>query len=147
MINTEASAVIGPTPKCVISRIAPGRFLASRSTAAVNSSIVGFILSSKPNNSCRRRLAQGPNASFSNCARPHGSVSDHHTHQSLPQKIKSSESSGGNLHLSTSTLTTLNPKSSAQQVKTPTTTVKLVDRLLDQQGLRPGGSARSPPHP
>jgi DNA invertase Pin-like site-specific DNA recombinase len=54
----------------------------------------------------------------------------------------------------TETLTTLNPKSSAQQVKTPTTTVKLVDKLLDhhiyseiadilnQQGLRPGGSAR-----
>jgi len=29
-----------PTPGCVISRIASGRFLASRSTAAVNSSIV-----------------------------------------------------------------------------------------------------------
>ena len=54
----------------------------------------------------------------------------------------------------TETLTTLNPKSSAQQVKTPPTTVKLVDKLLDhhiyseiadilnQQGLRPGGSAR-----
>src|SRR5258708_8565235 len=54
----------------------------------------------------------------------------------------------------TETLTTLNPKSSAQHVKTPTTTVKLVDKLLDhniyseiadivnQQGLRPGGSAR-----
>jgi len=54
----------------------------------------------------------------------------------------------------TETLTTLNPKSSAQQVKTPTTIVELVNKLLDdhiyseiadilnQQGLRPGGSAR-----
>lgn len=54
----------------------------------------------------------------------------------------------------TETLTTLNPKSSGQQVKTPTTVVELVDKLLDehiyseiadilnQQGLRPGGSAR-----
>jgi DNA invertase Pin-like site-specific DNA recombinase len=55
----------------------------------------------------------------------------------------------------TETLTTLNPKSSAQQVKTQSTTVALVDKLLDdyiyseiadllnEQGLRPGGSARS----
>jgi DNA invertase Pin-like site-specific DNA recombinase len=54
----------------------------------------------------------------------------------------------------TETLTTLNPKSSAKQVKTPTTIVELVDRLLDdhiypeiadvlnEQGHRPGGSAR-----
>ena len=54
----------------------------------------------------------------------------------------------------TETLTTVNPKSSAQQVKTPASTVDLVDKLLDnhiyseiadilnQQGLRPGGSAR-----
>jgi DNA invertase Pin-like site-specific DNA recombinase len=54
----------------------------------------------------------------------------------------------------TATLTTLNPKSSAQQVKTATETVKLVDQLLDDhiyseiadmlnaQGLRPGGAAR-----
>ena len=54
----------------------------------------------------------------------------------------------------TETLTTLNPKSSAEQVKTPATTVELVDKLLNnhiyseiadilnQQGLRPGGSAR-----
>jgi hypothetical protein len=54
----------------------------------------------------------------------------------------------------TETLTTLNPKSSAQQIKTPTTIVELVNKLLDdhiyseiadilnQQGLRPGGSAR-----
>jgi hypothetical protein len=54
----------------------------------------------------------------------------------------------------TETLTTLNPKSSAQQVKTPPKIVKLVDKLLDEhiyssiadllneQGLRPGGSAR-----
>jgi hypothetical protein len=54
----------------------------------------------------------------------------------------------------TETLTTLNPKSSAQQVKTPPKVVELVDRLLDEhiyseiadllneQGLRPGGSAR-----
>jgi DNA invertase Pin-like site-specific DNA recombinase len=55
----------------------------------------------------------------------------------------------------TETLTALNPKSSAQQVKTPPTIVELVDKLLDnhiyseiadilnQQGLRPGGSARA----
>ena len=54
----------------------------------------------------------------------------------------------------TETLTTLNPKSSAQQIKTPTTIVELVNKLqddhiyseiadiLNQQGLRPGGSAR-----
>lgn len=54
----------------------------------------------------------------------------------------------------TETLTTLNPKSSAQQVKTPSATVALVDKLLDDyiyaeiadrlnaSGLRPGGSAR-----
>ena len=52
------------------------------------------------------------------------------------------------------TLTALNPKSSAQKVKTPTEIVALVDQLLDDhlyaeiaellnaQGLRPGGSAR-----
>jgi len=55
----------------------------------------------------------------------------------------------------TETLTTVNPKSSAQQVKTPPRIVELVDKLLDEhiyteiadilnrQGLRPGGSARS----
>jgi DNA invertase Pin-like site-specific DNA recombinase len=54
----------------------------------------------------------------------------------------------------TETLTTLNPKSSAQQVKTTSSIVELVDKLLDthfyseiadilnQQGLRPGGSVR-----
>ena len=54
----------------------------------------------------------------------------------------------------TETLTTLNPKSSAQQVKTTPSIVELVDKLLDthfyseiadilnQQGLRPGGSVR-----
>jgi len=54
----------------------------------------------------------------------------------------------------TETLTTLNPKSSAQQVKTPPRVVECVDRLLDhhiyeeiadilnKQGLRPGGAAR-----
>ena len=54
----------------------------------------------------------------------------------------------------TETLTTLNPKSSAQQVKTQPTIVALVDQLLDdhiyseiadllnERGLRPGGSAR-----
>jgi len=42
----------------------------SRSTAAVNSAIVGFMRSSSSNNSCRRRLAQGASESFSNCARP-----------------------------------------------------------------------------
>jgi DNA invertase Pin-like site-specific DNA recombinase len=52
------------------------------------------------------------------------------------------------------TLTALNPKSSAQKVKTPPEIVALVDQLLDDyiyaeiaellnaQGLRPGGSAR-----
>jgi len=54
----------------------------------------------------------------------------------------------------TETLTTLNPKSSAQQIKTPPETVTLLDKLLDdhvyseiadilnEQGLRPGASAR-----
>lgn len=54
----------------------------------------------------------------------------------------------------TETLTTMNPKSSAAQVKTPMTIVNLVDKLLDhhiydeiaellnKQGLQPGGSAR-----
>jgi hypothetical protein len=52
------------------------------------------------------------------------------------------------------TLTAVNPKSSAQQVKTQPKIVELVDKLLDdhiyseitdllnQQGIRPGGSAR-----
>jgi DNA invertase Pin-like site-specific DNA recombinase len=55
----------------------------------------------------------------------------------------------------TETLTTVNPKSSAQQVKTPPQIVALVDALLNEhvyveiaerlneQGFRPGGSARS----
>jgi DNA invertase Pin-like site-specific DNA recombinase len=54
----------------------------------------------------------------------------------------------------TETLTTSNPKPSGEQVKTPPVVIKLVDKLLDnhiyseiadilnQQGLRPGGSAR-----
>lgn len=54
----------------------------------------------------------------------------------------------------TETLTAPNPKSSGEQVKTPPQIVELVDKLLDdhiysgiadllnQQGLRPGGSAR-----
>ncbi len=54
----------------------------------------------------------------------------------------------------TETLTRLNPKSSAQQIKTPTTIVEFVNKLLEghiyseiadilnQRGLRPGGSAR-----
>jgi DNA invertase Pin-like site-specific DNA recombinase len=54
----------------------------------------------------------------------------------------------------TETLTTVNPRSSAQQVKTPPKIVALVDKLLDDhiyseiadllndQGFRPGGSAR-----
>ncbi len=54
----------------------------------------------------------------------------------------------------TETLTALNPKSSAQQVRTQPKIVELVDKLLDdhiyseiadllnEQGLRPGGSAR-----
>ena len=56
------------------------------------------------------------------------------------------------------TLTTTNPKSSAQQVKTQPGIVELVDKLLDnhiyseiaellnQQGYRPGGSARRGRH-
>lgn len=55
----------------------------------------------------------------------------------------------------TQTITTLNPKSSAQQVKTPPRIVELVDELLDEhtyseiadllneQGIRPGGAVRS----
>jgi hypothetical protein len=55
----------------------------------------------------------------------------------------------------TQTLTTVNPKSSAQKVKTPPQVVELVDGLLDDhvyadiagilndRGLRPGGSARA----
>jgi DNA invertase Pin-like site-specific DNA recombinase len=54
----------------------------------------------------------------------------------------------------TETMTTQNPKSSAQQVKTPPKIVALVDKLLDEythpeiadrlneQGLRPGGAVR-----
>ncbi|HEX4285103.1 MAG TPA: hypothetical protein VHZ28_08415 [Terracidiphilus sp.] len=54
----------------------------------------------------------------------------------------------------TETLTTSNPKPSGEQVKTPPVTIQLVDTLLDnhiyseiadifnQQGIRPGGSAR-----
>jgi DNA invertase Pin-like site-specific DNA recombinase len=54
----------------------------------------------------------------------------------------------------TETLTAPNPKSSAQQIQTPTEVVHLVDKLLDdhiyceiadilnQRGLRPGGSGR-----
>jgi DNA invertase Pin-like site-specific DNA recombinase/predicted DNA-binding protein (UPF0251 family) len=54
----------------------------------------------------------------------------------------------------TETLTTMNPKSSAQQITTPRKIVELVDQLLDHhiydeiadrlnaQGLHPGGSAR-----
>jgi DNA invertase Pin-like site-specific DNA recombinase len=54
----------------------------------------------------------------------------------------------------TQTLTTLNPKSSAQQVKTPPRLVEVADQLLDhhiyseiadvlnEQGFRPGGAAR-----
>jgi hypothetical protein len=54
----------------------------------------------------------------------------------------------------TETLTTLNPKSSAQQIKTQPKIVELVDQLLDnhvyseiadllnERGFRPGGSAR-----
>ena len=54
----------------------------------------------------------------------------------------------------TETLTTLNPKSSPQQIKTPPKIVELVDQLLDhhvyseiadllnERGFRPGGSAR-----
>ena len=55
----------------------------------------------------------------------------------------------------TTTVMTLNPKSSAQQVKTPAKTVELIDQLLDEhicseiaellneQGIRPGGAVRA----
>ena len=43
------------------SRSTSGRFLASRSPAAVNSSMLGFRQSSSSNNSFRRRLAHGAN--------------------------------------------------------------------------------------
>jgi len=58
----------------------------------------------------------------------------------------------------TATLTTVNPKASWQKVKTPSEMVELVDRLLDdhvyeeiakilnERGLRPGGSARPGRH-
>ncbi|WP_354267020.1 hypothetical protein [Bradyrhizobium sp. I1.7.5] len=61
---------------------------------------------------------------------------------------------GGKLH----TLSTMSPKSSAQQVKTPPDIVDLVDKLLDkhiysesaelfnEQGYRRGGSARRGRH-
>src|SRR5271155_2126654 len=70
MISTNASAVRGPTPGCVISRCTSGHFLASCSTAAVSSSIVGVSRSSNSSKSCRRRLAHGANGNFSNWARP-----------------------------------------------------------------------------
>ena len=73
--------------------------------------------------------------------------------------IKSQESGSTTIHVRfkggrTETLTTLNPKSSAQQVKTAPEIVALVDKLLDDcvyaeiadrlnaSGLRPGGSVR-----
>jgi DNA invertase Pin-like site-specific DNA recombinase len=73
--------------------------------------------------------------------------------------IKSPEDGTTKVHMrfkggKTETLTTLNPKSSAQQVKTQPKLVDLVDKLLDdhiyseiadllnERGLRPGGSAR-----
>jgi DNA invertase Pin-like site-specific DNA recombinase len=77
--------------------------------------------------------------------------------------IKSQENGCTKIHVRfkggrTETLTTLNPKSSAQQVKTAPETVALVDELLDdyvyseianrlnERGLRPGGSARPGRH-
>ena len=73
--------------------------------------------------------------------------------------IKSPEDGTTKVHMrfkggKTETLTTLNPKSSAQQMKTQPKLVDLVDKLLDdhiyseiadllnERGLRPGGSAR-----
>jgi DNA invertase Pin-like site-specific DNA recombinase len=73
--------------------------------------------------------------------------------------IKSPEDGTTKVHMrfkggKTETLTTLNPKSSAKQVKTQPKLVDLVDKLLDdhiyseiadllnERGLRPGGSAR-----
>jgi DNA invertase Pin-like site-specific DNA recombinase len=46
----------------------------------------------------------------------------------------------------TETHETPNPKSSAQQVATPPATVALVDQLLDDHGLQPGGAARPGRH-
>ncbi len=73
--------------------------------------------------------------------------------------IKSTTDSITTIHVrfkggKTETLTTRNPKTSAQQVKTPPETVRLVDQLLDDhpiteiadllnaRGLQPGGSER-----
>ena len=42
----------------------------ARVAAVVNSSMVGVNRSSSSVRSCRRRLAQGDNENFSNCARP-----------------------------------------------------------------------------
>jgi hypothetical protein len=55
---------MGPTPGCVINCSTSGRFLASCSTAFVNSAIFGSSWSSSSNNSFRRRLVQGANESF-----------------------------------------------------------------------------------
>src|SRR6516165_10657844 len=66
----EARAVVGPTPGCAIRRNTSGRCLAYCSTAALNSSIVGFNRSNSSSKSCRRRAAQGASESDSNWARP-----------------------------------------------------------------------------
>src|SRR5215470_7034015 len=70
MINTKASAVSAPTPGWVINRSTSGCFLASRSTALLNSSILGSSRSNSSSNSLRRRLAQGANGNFSSSVRP-----------------------------------------------------------------------------
>jgi hypothetical protein len=61
---------MGPNRPDASRRSTSGHCLASRSTAAVNSSIVGFSRSSSSSRSCRRRLAQKANGSFSNSALP-----------------------------------------------------------------------------
>ena len=57
-------AVRGPTPGCVISRSTSGRFLASCSTAAVNSGIAGFIRSSSSKSTSTPQVLDSPTLAF-----------------------------------------------------------------------------------
>ncbi len=71
--NTNASAVIGPTPGCVLSRRVSGRvhclFL-----DPFSSSTLGSTRSSNSSSSCRRRLVHAASDNPSNSARPAGST-------------------------------------------------------------------------
>jgi hypothetical protein len=60
----DARLVVAREPGCVINSSASGRLLASCPTAAVNSSMVGFMRSNSSNNSCRRRPAQRASVSY-----------------------------------------------------------------------------------